>query len=510
MKRYFEFIGADGKTDVAHPKFWEVWVEGSTLRSRYGKIGATGQTTVKDFASAENAEVAMTKAIAEKTKKGYTEPARDEDANDAVDEGEDQDVPPRLDENDPEVIEATAAYKEWAATYEPIAYINFELSEIPSGVAEQFIWTEFSGDNSDYLTKGFEPYRTPSRMALMGYFITKNPIIDMEASEFITTEIRRFGDACDGEGEVDGEDCQDCDASGTRNFEMSAASPLAIDIIESKEELDAFIGSTGDLIGSSLDGATQEGDSEAEDMLVELAEQPALGSSSWAATNTLVYVHLIPARRFAEARLWLEDLIGMNIGYESWNAVSNLGVVEFESGHTDIARSLFESMIDSGEGPVFEAEEYLGRINAGETRPLDTRADWDFSDKWQQVDVSKPLKGKHKPQDLYLRIIKLLDAKDTWETMQEPYAQSPAASIYGLANGFDEGLRGSGIEVDREVVVRACTDYLVHVAGAKKSSPAPSSEEREESVTPEAKFCTSCGTARPEGAKFCASCGERF
>ena len=24
------------------------------------------------------------------------------------------------------------------------------------------------------------------------------------------------------------------------------------------------------------------------------------------------------------------------------------------------------------------------------------------------------------------------------------------------------------------------------------------------------RFCTSCGTPRPEGAKFCASCGERF
>lgn len=503
MKRYFEFIGADGKTGVAHSKFWEVWVDGSTLRSRYGKIGATGQTTVKVFGSPDDAEVAMAKAIAEKTKKGYVEP----DSSDVEHDEDAGAITPRLDENDPEAISAGAAYKNWAATYEPIAYISLWLTEIPAGVSEQYIWSESSGDDAEYLTKGFQAYRANSNVPVTGYVITKNPIHDMEDFEYITTEIRRYCEPCDGEGEVDGEDCQDCDASGNQYFEVSTDYPLVID---TQEELDAFIGSTGDLIGSSLDGATQEGDSEAEDMLVELAEQPALGSSSWAATNTLVYVHLIPARRFAEARLWLEDLIGMEIGYESWNAVSNLGVVEFESGHTELAKSLFESMIDSGEGPLDEAEEYLERINAGETRPLDTRADWDYSDKWQKVDVSKPLKGKHKPQDLYLRMIMVLDAQETWESIEDSYAQSPAATIYGLVNGVHEGFSEAGIEVDREVIVRACTDYVVHVAGAKKSLPQRPSEKSQEASTPEAKFCTSCGTARPEGAKFCASCGERF
>jgi len=507
MKRYFEFIGADGKTDVEHSKFWEVWVEGSTLRSRYGKIGATGQTTVKDFASTEDAEVAMTKAIAEKTKKGYTEPALDDDGDGADDEGDDQDIPPRLDENDPEAISATAAYDKWASTYEPIAYISLWLTEIPDGVSEQCIWSESSGDEAEYLTKGFQAYRANSNVPITGYVITKNSIHDMEEFEYITTEIRRYCEACDGQGEVDDEDCQDCDAAGTQYFEVPTDYPLVID---AQEELDAFIRESGDLIGASPDGVAHDRDAATEDMLVGLAEQPALGSSSWAATNTLVFSHLIPSRRFAEARLWLEDLIEMETGFESWNAISNLGIVEFESGHTDRARSLFQSIVDSGEGPVFEAEAYLERINSGESRPRDTRADWDFSDKWQKIDVSKPLKGKHKPQDLYLRIIKLLDVQDTWETMQEPYAQSPAASLYGLANGFDEGLRGAGIEVDREVIVRACTDYIVHVVGAKKSLPAPPSEELEESSTPEAKFCTSCGTARPDGAKFCSSCGERF
>ena len=494
MKRYFEFIGADGKTGVAHSKFWEVWVDGSTLRSRYGKIGATGQTTVKDFGSPDDAEVAMAKAIAEKTKKGYVEP----DSIDVEQDDDAREITPRLDENDPEAISATAAYKNWAATYEPIAYISLWLTEIPAGVSEQYIWSESSGDDAEYLTKGFQAYRSNSSVPITGYVITKNPIHDMEDFEYITTEIRRYCEPCDGEGEVDGEDCEDCDASGNQYFEVSTDYPLVID---TQEELDAFTGSDFVLAES---GPTPE------EMLVGLAEQPELGSPSWEATNTLVFSHLIPARRFAEARLWLEDLIGMEIGYESWNAVSNLGVVEFESGHTELAKSLFESMIDSEEGPLDEAEEYLERINAGETSPLDTRADWDYSDKWQKVDVSKPLKGKQKPQDLYVRIIKLLDVQETWVSIEDSYAQSPAATLYGLVNGITQGFSDAGIEFDREVIVRACTDYVVHVVGAKKSLPQRPSEKPQEGAKPEAKFCTSCGTARPDGAKFCASCGERF
>lgn len=74
MKRYFEFIGSDGKTGVEHSKFWEIWVDGTTLRIRYGKIGANGQTTLKSFESVKDAEAAEAKAIAEKIKKGYSEP----------------------------------------------------------------------------------------------------------------------------------------------------------------------------------------------------------------------------------------------------------------------------------------------------------------------------------------------------------------------------------------------------------------------------------------------------
>jgi len=74
VKRYFEFIGADsdrGTTDSA--KFWEVWIEGTTLYTRFGKIGAKGQTTMKAFSSEAEVESALEKACGAKVRKGYVE-----------------------------------------------------------------------------------------------------------------------------------------------------------------------------------------------------------------------------------------------------------------------------------------------------------------------------------------------------------------------------------------------------------------------------------------------------
>lgn len=76
MKRYFEFVGEDTSRGVsASSKFWEVWIEDSTVFTRFGKIGANGQTTVKEFPSADAAQAALDKSVAEKLKKGYVERA---------------------------------------------------------------------------------------------------------------------------------------------------------------------------------------------------------------------------------------------------------------------------------------------------------------------------------------------------------------------------------------------------------------------------------------------------
>jgi uncharacterized protein (TIGR02996 family) len=80
-KRYFEF--SEGSSN----KFWEASVEGTTLRTRHGKIGTTGQIVIKEFSSKPDAMSAMDKLVAEKTKKGYVEggggaPGGDEPADD--------------------------------------------------------------------------------------------------------------------------------------------------------------------------------------------------------------------------------------------------------------------------------------------------------------------------------------------------------------------------------------------------------------------------------------------
>lgn len=66
-KRMFEL--SEGTSN----KFWEVWSEGTEVRTRYGKIGTGGQTTIKDEGDEEKAAKLLAKLIAEKTKKGYVE-----------------------------------------------------------------------------------------------------------------------------------------------------------------------------------------------------------------------------------------------------------------------------------------------------------------------------------------------------------------------------------------------------------------------------------------------------
>jgi predicted DNA-binding WGR domain protein len=54
-------------------EFWEISVEGSTITTRFGKVGVTGQTAIKQFDSRGEAIVQAEKLINEKTKMGYVE-----------------------------------------------------------------------------------------------------------------------------------------------------------------------------------------------------------------------------------------------------------------------------------------------------------------------------------------------------------------------------------------------------------------------------------------------------
>lgn len=66
-KRRFELV------EGTSSKFWEIWIVGNEVRTAYGKIGTSGQTTIKDEGSAEAATKLYDKLVKEKTKKGYSE-----------------------------------------------------------------------------------------------------------------------------------------------------------------------------------------------------------------------------------------------------------------------------------------------------------------------------------------------------------------------------------------------------------------------------------------------------
>ena len=52
-------------------KFWEIKLSGSQFTTTYGKIGTSGQTSLKTFKSDAEAKKEYDKLIAEKVKKGY-------------------------------------------------------------------------------------------------------------------------------------------------------------------------------------------------------------------------------------------------------------------------------------------------------------------------------------------------------------------------------------------------------------------------------------------------------
>lgn len=69
-KRYFEFV------DGSSSKFWEIWMDGKTVTTQWGKIGTAGQTKPKEFADEAKAKKEYDKLLAEKTGKGYAEKKR--------------------------------------------------------------------------------------------------------------------------------------------------------------------------------------------------------------------------------------------------------------------------------------------------------------------------------------------------------------------------------------------------------------------------------------------------
>lgn len=66
--------GGTNKTYLeADSKFWEINVTGSSFTVRFGKLGAAGATSTKDWADAEKCLKEANKLINQKKKKGYSE-----------------------------------------------------------------------------------------------------------------------------------------------------------------------------------------------------------------------------------------------------------------------------------------------------------------------------------------------------------------------------------------------------------------------------------------------------
>jgi len=65
--RHFEFVEGSSK------KFWEIWMDGNSFCTKYGRIGTDGQETVKEFDTLDKAKKEYEKIVAEKVKKGYVE-----------------------------------------------------------------------------------------------------------------------------------------------------------------------------------------------------------------------------------------------------------------------------------------------------------------------------------------------------------------------------------------------------------------------------------------------------
>ena len=73
-------------------KFWEINLSGKSFTTTYGKIGTSGQTTIKTWKSEAEAKKEYDKLIGEKTKKGYELVGGNGAGRAAADDDEDEDA----------------------------------------------------------------------------------------------------------------------------------------------------------------------------------------------------------------------------------------------------------------------------------------------------------------------------------------------------------------------------------------------------------------------------------
>lgn len=200
---------------------------------------------------------------------------------------------------------------------------------------------------------------------------------------------------------------------------------------------------------------------EAEEIYVSVGEQTNRKNTACSAINSLVFAILIPQKRFVEARIWLQDALNLEVVYEVWNSLENLGVCEYYNGNNELAERYLQYVVDAGQGPVDDAQKFLDKIRAGKFAKPVPQFDLEYRDDWRDVDVSGPIDPKASQREFYLRLIKYM-----YDTKQElgvdSFEQSAGGSVTGFANGImSKDLIDMGFS--RDAAAKACYDYMMYV-----------------------------------------------
>lgn len=199
----------------------------------------------------------------------------------------------------------------------------------------------------------------------------------------------------------------------------------------------------------------------AEDIYVEIGEQLNKPGHASSATNSLVFAILIPEQRFVESRLWLQNSIDMESGYESWNSLENLGVCEYFAGNNELAARYLQQVVDADDGPVDDALEILQKINRGQFADPVAKHDLHFNSEWEEFDISGPVNPNSTQREFYLRLIKYM-ADNNQQFVESDFLQSSGACVTGFANGIVTG-RLLEVGLTRDAAAQACYDYVHYV-----------------------------------------------
>lgn len=200
---------------------------------------------------------------------------------------------------------------------------------------------------------------------------------------------------------------------------------------------------------------------EAEEIYVSVGEQTDRKNTACSAINSLVFSILIPQKRFVEARIWLQDALNLEVVYEVWNALENLGVCEYYSGNNELAEKYLQYVVDAEQGPVQDAQKLLNKIRAGKYAKPVPQFNLEYNEDWREVDISGPIDPKATQRDFYLRLIKYLYQTEE-EFSLESFEQSAGGSVTGFANGvLSKDLLDMGFT--RDAAAKACYDYMMYV-----------------------------------------------